>query len=472
MKSPFRLLVLLGLATAPLLAQPTRAAESISPTMQQFLTWEADHNLAHPDYVRFHRKNFKMPYVEVELDPSKVYTVDDYTQWLYGAERGPHGITLDFAEQMPPDIKNFFSYEKDGKKYMRWVFNPLDTSMYKGVLKYLDERGLPYKFYKKAAQNPGDLVSDVDGFRTSSKSFIMRLPGSSRSFSFKTGTSTAGQGEGFNRPNPSRWAHFNRKLSDYYYTLRDQTKTLKVAWEAGAVILPPLTTDTDNSINIRLMEDVSDGSRAHLTGFVLKDAAEMKRVARRAGLSVTEFKKQGSYPFGKFLVESNLVLGFRPMSAHLQNVRFELDQNGKLTGKVIMLDLTDGGPVRGVLEANGQQQLLDQWRAQVADTWVVEESYKPNAIIEDGRWTQADMADSAPETAWLGPMDKDALRKGAIERLEELGVRDKVRVGRDGVLHFNFASREDLISSLAKGRAAQAASSACALAYETIKRSH
>jgi hypothetical protein len=428
-------------------------AKAISEQMQQFLTWEADHNIRHADYVRYTRKNFTMPYVEVEMDPQKLYVVDDFTQWLNGAERGPNGMALDFAPYLPADIKNFFSYEKDGKQYIRWVFNPLDTAMYKGVLRYLDERGLNYKFYKKAATAPGDLVSELRGFRTSSKSFIMALPGTERTFSFKTGTSTSGQGEGFNRPNPSRWAHFNRKLSDYYYSQREQTKTLKVAWEAGALILPPHTIDTDNSINIRLMEEVSEGSKYHLTGFVLKDKAELRKIARRAGVTPAEFVAQASRSFGKFLVESNLVLGFRPMSAHLQNVRFELDQDGKLTGKVIMLDLTDGGPVRGILEKNGQQQLLDQWRNLVADTWVSEESYKPNSIIEDGRWIQSDIRDSAPETAWLSAMDKKALRAGAEERLHELGVRDKVRITKEGDLHFNFDSREDLITRLKAGEA-------------------
>ncbi len=410
-----------------------------SKNMLQFLNWEAEHNIgAKSQGVNFKQKELSFRYLEISLDEGDMYQVDDYRKWMFGADQGPHGLTIDFAEYLPEDIKKFFVFNKDGKKFLKWPIHPLDKNFYKKLMSYLEERKVPYKLV------PAN-KSDLRGYRTSSKSSIITIPGSEHSFSFKTGTNSVGQNEGFARPNPSRWAHFNRKLSDYFYTQKDKLKTLDVAWEAGAIMFPPLTPGTDNAINIRLMENVSAGEKYQLTGFVLHDKKEIERICKINGMTPEAFKKQISHSFGSFLAEMNLVLGFRVMSAHLQNVRFELDKNLKPTGKVIMLDLTDGGPVAAIFKANGQDQLLDDWRSMVSETSVGKD-YFPNRIIDVPDWKQSQL-DPSDKSSWFRPMDIDEMHKGFEERASELGdFSGKIIYRKNGDVDFKFKDADDLMS--------------------------
>jgi hypothetical protein len=407
--------------------------------MLQFLKWESEHNLGTwSQGVNFKSEELPIPYFEIDISGDQMYRLSSFRDWYFSADRGPHGLTIDFAEYLPKDIAQFFKFERDGKTFIRWPMNPLDQEFRGRMSRYFDEIKLPYRYFS-AEQ------SSLRGFRTASKSVIVQLPGSEHSFSFKTGTSTVGQREGFERPNPSRWAHFNRKLSDYYHGLRGQLKTLEVAWEAGAIMLPPFQAETDNSLNIRLMEAVSSGERYQMTGFVLHDKKEIARLAKLAKMTEAEYRQTLSRAFGSFLVELNLVLGFRISSAHLQNVRFELDRDFRPTGKVILLDLTDGSPVRAIFEKNGQASLLEDWRKYVGDTWVGTEEYTPNKVIETPVWIQSDMRDHFAASAWFGPMDKAAMREGAEERLRSLGsFSGKVSMRDTGDLVMKFDSAEDL----------------------------
>jgi hypothetical protein len=420
----------------------TNATMAQSQAMHQFLEWESAHNIETSSQgVNFVKKELAIPYLEIDISGRQLYLLNNFRDWYESADKGVHGLTVDFADHLPDDIREFFKFQKNGKTFIRWPFNPLDEQFYKRTIHYLDELKIPHTFFSK--EN-----SQLRGYRTASKSMIIKLPNTERSFSFKTGTSTVGQNEGFDRPNPSRWAHFNRKLSDYYYTQRSQLKTLDVAWEAGAIMLPPFKPETDNSINIRLMESVSENKTYQLTGFVLKDKKEIQRIAKIAGLSADEFKKQISRHFGSFLVELNLILGFRVMSAHLQNVRFELDSQMRPTGKVILLDLTDGGPVRAIFEKNGMHQFLEDWQRHVAGTWIGSKDYTPNKIIDTPKWTQADMRADFPESAWFHVMNKAAMKEGAEERLKELGdFKGKVHMAKSGDLVMKFKDNADLLNS-------------------------
>ncbi|NCN41454.1 hypothetical protein GW916_09440 [bacterium] len=419
----------------------SEASFAQSQTMMQFLNWEAEHNVgSYVQGVNFKQEELPIRYLEINLEDDGLYKLDSFRDWIYGAEKGPHGITIDFANYLPEDIRDFFIFQKNGKKFLRWPIHPMDQSFYRGIMDYLVERKVEHRLVDVSE-------TQLRGYRTSSKSTILKIPGTNRTFSFKTGTNDVGQREGFPRPNPSRWAHFNRALSDYFYSQKDRLKTLDVAWEAGAIMFPPHTNATDNSINIRLMENVSQGEKHQLTGFVLHDKKEINRICKINGMTPDAFKKKISLHFGEFLAEMNLVLGFRVMSAHLQNVRFELDKDLLPTGKVIMLDLTDGGPVEAIFNKNGHQQLFQDWKALVSDTSLQSGTYFPNRVIENPVWEQGELK-SIPQSSWFKPMDIASMHEGFLSRAKELGDFDKnISFASDGTIKFHFQSNEELVSA-------------------------
>ncbi len=427
----------------------------VSEPAAQFVDWDSQHNIGIGSGSQTAALNFTayrraIPYLEITVDPSKVNIGRHYVDWFQGGDKGPHWFLIDQAAYLPEDIRNFLVTEEEGGiKKVKWLLSPQDDDFKYRLMTYFADLGLEYRYYRtEEDEDKTDPLSEVRGFNTASRSVIVAIPSSNseveRIFSFKTATSKHAQGDDdIERPYPVNWAYFNRRLSDYYNSQKHHLKVADIAWEAFSMGVSPGEKNGDIAISVRLMEEVSAGKKFHMSGFVLHDDLEMNRIARLNNMTSKELKKKISFYFAQALVEMNLVLGFKMSSAHLQNMRIEFDENMQLTGKIVFLDLTDGAPVRAVMERNGQQDLLEFWHQFVGEVELTEDYY-PNRIINNFDWKQNRFNND--HINWYVPMDAEAMVAGARLRARELGyTKNNVKIAPDTKeIRFRFRNREQL----------------------------
>lgn len=340
---------------ASILAASVAHSAKISAS-DQFIDWESQHNPATYLSDKFDAVPLDIPHIEFRIDHPNLVRVDNYMRWLYGADLGPHQVIVDFADYLPKEVTDSLLFTQEGHQWIRWPLSPFDTEFKTIIEQYLKDRQVPYK-----------MTTRLKGKSTSSRSILEMDPAIGYTFSSKTSTNATAQGVAGQqyRPYPIRWGHLNRRLSDYYYTQRKRLKYLDVAWEAALIGLPPVLNSqgklVDASMTVRLMDKVAKNKVHQMSGFVLNDLVEIKRISRIAGITSEEFLFRCAKAFGGALAEMHLVLGFNVTSAHLQNIRFELDKNYLPTGRMITLDLSDGAPIRPIVEANGGAKLLAEW---------------------------------------------------------------------------------------------------------------
>jgi hypothetical protein len=344
--------------STPYLRAPSSEHVDVSEEMRQFLTWEAEHNkveINHPQYgsrpATFTQQVYDLPHVDIEITaPSDLYTISDHENWMRGpdGQKGPHALIIDRSENLPPDLRQYFFIEDGDKKFVRYYFHPLDTHFRPQALAYFDQHTIPY--------NEG---TQLKAYSTASRSLIAFDPENGRSFSLKTSTNTTSQGAGVGelRPLPTRFAHAVRRLSDAMNESSGHLRHLDVAYEPLSVGFPQI----DQAMSLRLMEKVSNGEVTQMSGFVFNDTEEAQRLALRAGRTFDEFWEEAFLIKGRGMAELALELGFWSLSNHAQNFRWELTPEGQLTGRVIYLDISDGKPIKEILEARGHNRLLQEW---------------------------------------------------------------------------------------------------------------
>jgi hypothetical protein len=327
---------------------------TLPTTMEQFLDWEANHNLGK---TRYPIHVMDLPHVDIPLDAPQLYQINSHYDWMYGVggKKGVDAVIFDEAHNLDPKIRSYFLIKKNGKNYYRYYTSPFDNY-------FLDE----LKTYLAKLNVPFEEGAELKAYPTSSRSVIAFDAKTGKSFSLKTSTRSTSQGANdFEvRPLPTRFSEAVRRLSDYFDQMLPQLKHLDVALEPFSMGIPAL----DQSLSVRLMEGVSEGKVQQMSGFVFVDTAEARAVANRAGKTFDEFWDEAFHIKGKAMAELALVLGFQTTSNHAQNFRWELDTNGKLTGRAVYLDLSDGRPNQAIFEANGQQELLMKWEKVVGDT--------------------------------------------------------------------------------------------------------
>jgi len=308
--------------------------------IDQFTKWDTQHNR---DYPR-EPKTSVMEHLLIPLDHPNLYSVDTNAAWRT-SDKGPNGVVLDFASYLPKHIRDLLVIERDGKRFLRFFISPGDTKYHLDVENYLNSIEVPF-----------ERESLLMAQRSASRSMIVTDPDSGKSFSLKVATN---ERIGFhtNDPVPMYWAHLNRRVSDYYYAMREHFKYLDIAWEAATVGFPAI----DLGYQIRLMEAPSEGKEYHGSLFVLQDKTEVKRLAGLAGMDEDAFMRKIVYAQGRAYVEMSAILGFFMTSAHEQNARFVLDSHFRPLDRAVILDLTDGRFISPIVVANGAQDLLKEW---------------------------------------------------------------------------------------------------------------
>ena len=89
------------------------------------------------------------------IDPEVDALVKFETRGNADAARNPNMIPIehyeipldqleaDISKRIPVDVRDSLIFEKDGRKYVRWLINPEDTKWHKEVEKWLDRKKLP-----------------------------------------------------------------------------------------------------------------------------------------------------------------------------------------------------------------------------------------------------------------------------------------------------------------------------------------
>jgi hypothetical protein len=331
----------------------------------QFVIWDSYHNPEVNGYgfTPFDVTEFPVADIEIPLEDPALKVIPRFDHWFTNGHLGPNLLTIDFADYLPPEIRHSMLFERDGKKWVRWPLSPYDTKYGKELIKYLEDLRIPFR---RGAY--------FTGRATASRSMILRDPETGHQFSYKTSSNaTINSSSSFElRPYPARWGYLNRRLSDYYYRLRHRLKTLDIAWEAGMLGLPAVHNSNgelvDAAATIRLMEPVNSRQAYQMSGFVMNDIKEVRRLADLNGMTEEAFRRRLGEILGEGLTELNAILGLVLTSSHLQNVRFEFDSGYQLTGRLIVLDLSDVSPIRTIIEKNGEHELLKDWAAMVENT--------------------------------------------------------------------------------------------------------
>lgn len=391
MKILFLLFILFSLGSSHL-----NASEEVSKFMENFLIWDAQHNM---DMRFFKPKVLELEFVEIEI--GKMYAIQNHDEWMFGEEgaKGPHGLITDMASYLPEDIKGYFLSSQNNKTYVKFYFHPYDQSQKHEVLSYLVNNDIPFTHHQSG---------QLQAFSTASKSLIAFDKETGRSFSLKTSTMGTVQGvtEYERRPYPTRWSYLVRRISDLYYQRKITLRYIDIGWEPLALGIPFI----DQSNSVRLMEDVSAGTRQQFSGFVFNDRMEARKIAKNAGMDFIPFWTKAFKIKGRAMAEMSLKLGFLMTSNHAQNFRWELDANNQLTGKIVLIDLSDVSPLLKVQQALGNDDFLDKWKKYVSDT---------NPIIDDGYLHFSNFF-RGDHNSSIEPEWHQAMKEGLIEGIAEI----------------------------------------------------
>jgi hypothetical protein len=236
-------------------------------------------------------------------------------------------IESDVAETTPKEIKDAFFFEKEGKKFVRWLIQPEDTKWYKDVEAFIE---------KKTGKKPV-AQEYFNGYLTASRSVLVVDPATGYSFSLKASTNQTG-GNWKDKKQDWKDGQDIRAVSDYVARLE---KNLKLK---NAVILQePMAfgiAEVDQSNVIRLVGDVATCDKFYLPGFSALHEQVGKELAGKED-PVAFWNEYYVKPLGRALAEFAGIWGLSFDSPHSQNFLIELDKKKKPTGRVILRDLGD-----------------------------------------------------------------------------------------------------------------------------------
>ncbi|MBM3381670.1 MAG: hypothetical protein FJY29_04435 [Betaproteobacteria bacterium] len=236
-------------------------------------------------------------------------------------------IESDVAESTPKEIKDAFFFEKDGKKFVRWIVQQEDTKWFTEVETFLEK-----KTGKKPVQQ-----EYFNGYLTASRSMLVIDPATGYSFSLKASTNKTG-GNWKDKKQDWKDGQDIRAVSDYVARLE---KNLKLK---NAVILQePMAfgiADIDQSNVVRLVGEVATCDKYYLPGFSALHEQVGKELAGKEN-PVEFWNEYYVKPLGRALAEFAGIWGLSFDSPHSQNFLIELDKQKKPTGRVILRDLGD-----------------------------------------------------------------------------------------------------------------------------------
>lgn len=252
-------------------------------------------------------------------------------------------LSLNFADSLDPKIKNSLIFKNElGENIVRWILAPTELEigpMGSSNNKYNDE------IINFIRTRGGDttLHHYFVGYPTASSTYLAEDPNSKMIFFVKSSNARAPIGLWLSKPRQIWEASDARLINDYLVGLQ-QVKPFKYftfLQESASLQLPEL----DRSVIIRDAAGMVPGRKQfrYLPAFSVTDEVVGREIALKNGFDDPE--KFWSEHLPKILaaatVELSLRTGLHLDSPHGQNYLFEMDENMRLTGRLVFRDLAD-----------------------------------------------------------------------------------------------------------------------------------
>ena len=268
-------------------------------------------------------------------------------------------LSEDIGIGLRPEVYSSLVYEKDGEKFIRWIFNPEDT-------KYRDKI---IHFVRAYAQVEPVIERKFVGYLTASRSVIVQNPDNGAIFSLKTSTNKTG-GIWQDKKMTEFAAQVSRALSDFIasHAPSDHLKSFVALTEPYAAI----AKEIDASFTVRDYPAFTDRKIRMLPFFTALDEEYGQQLALEMGSEdpTTCWKEHLFEPWGLAMAEEAAYYGLSPNSAHSQDYIIERDENGKPTKRIYARDLMDSDVDEMILQARHGTRVLEIFkRAKELQIW-------------------------------------------------------------------------------------------------------
>lgn len=300
------------------------AVQAITKEMQNLVTFETKANaVATRSNEKIILENFEIP---LELVESSV------------------------ALRAPPEFVQSMIFERNGKKFIRWVINPEDTKWHLAVEKWLQKNNVSTQRHKY-----------FEGYQTASRSYIAVDPKNGAEFSIKASTDTTG-GNWVDKKQTWEDAWQIRMMTDFVNErLKNQPKLENIVLLDETMAFG--IKEIDQGLVIRSYDSLSNSGKYYVPGFSIMHDETGRRIAKLNGSNdpATFWNKHYNQPLAKALAEFLALTGMTYDSPHSQNFLVELDKNSRPTGKIVLRDFGDTYLSREYFDAIGRSDIPDRW---------------------------------------------------------------------------------------------------------------
>lgn len=259
-------------------------------------------------------------------------------------------IEADVALRSNPEFVSSMIFEKDGKKFVRWVINPEDTKWHKEVETFLVKNGVNPVRKKHFA-----------GYMTASRSYIAVDPKTGAEFSLKVSTDKTG-GNWRDKKQTLEDSQQIRMMTDF---VNNQVRTQS---ELNHIILAdePMIfgiKEIDQGMVIRSYEELTKSGKRYVPGFSIMHEKLGKEIAKANGSNdpAAYWNEHYNKPLARALAEFFVLTGMTYDSPHSQNFLVELDEKNRPTGKIVLRDFGDTYVSVDFFQAVGREDIVKKW---------------------------------------------------------------------------------------------------------------
>lgn len=255
-------------------------------------------------------------------------------------------LQTDISDRFPKEIMDSLIFEKDGKKFVRWVINPEDTKWKNETIAFLKSKGLSTQEH-----------TFFDAYQTASRSYVVENPKTGATFSLKVSTNKTG-GHWTDKKQTMADSFETRIATDYIQERNRITpfENFKMLDEPGAFGIKEI----DQGMMIRSLHELPSGQYNYLPGFSAMHSEVGRHIAQLNGYDdpLEFWNKHYNKPLARSLAELAAKAGVTYDSPHSQNFLIELDKNFRPTGKLILKDMGDIFLNADMVEALGGEKLV------------------------------------------------------------------------------------------------------------------
>ena len=259
-------------------------------------------------------------------------------------------LESDISKRIPPEVRDSLIFERDGKKFVRWIINPEDTKWHKEVEKWLTKKGLSKQRHKH-----------FSAYMTASRSYILEDPVTKAQFSAKVSTDVTG-GAWRDKKQPIDDARQVRMAADF---VQEELEKGGPVTHSFIMDEPAMfgIADLDQAMLVRSLNTLTSDDHYYLPGFSAVHEKVGAMIAKKNGAkNVAEFwNEHYNKPLARALAEFTARFGLAFDSPHSQNFLVELDKDMKPTGKVVIRDFGDSYLTTEFFIAKGRADFIKRW---------------------------------------------------------------------------------------------------------------